>query len=179
MQKTIFHLKKHCTCKLTLNVMPMKAPLLLWKLQPRIMEHLVITWTPNVQNNPVPPKKKAACLLSKREKVAHKARSIISIAVNLKLELRTRRGVTDVAFIRCVWLTVGDIKTYEVETMQSTTKMEYGMFCFCAAAHFKDSSWNWGGQLSIWSFSKSGTDNCTLQNALLCSLTLKLCTPQP
>lgn len=120
-------------------------------------------------------KEKAAWLVSKREK----AGSIISIAVNLKLELRMRRGVTDVAFIRCVWLTVGDIKTCEVETMQSTTKMEYGMFCFCAAADFKDSSWNWGGQLSIWSFSKSGTDNCTLQNALLCFLTLKLSTPQP
>lgn len=124
-------------------------------------------------------KEKAACLDSKREKVAHKARSIISIAVNLKLELRKRRRVTDVAFIRCVWLTVGDIKTCEVGTMQSTTKLEYGVFCFCAAAHFKDSSWNWGGQLSIRSFSKSRTDNCTLQNALLCFLTLKLSTPQP
>lgn len=132
------------------------------------MQHLVITWTPNVKNNPFPPKKKQLVSIPKEKKLHTKPGASFSIAVNLKLELRTRPRVTDVALIRCVWLTVGDIKTCEVGTMQSTTKMEYGVFCFCAATHFKDSSWKWGGQLSIWSFSKSGTDNWTLQNALLC-----------
>lgn len=126
------------------------------------MQHLVITWTPNVQNNSFPPKKKQLVSIPKDKKLHAKPRASFSVAVNLKLKLRTRHRVTDVAFIRCVWLTVGDIKTCEVGTMQSTRKMEYGVFCFCAAAHFKDSSWKWGGQLSIWSFSKSGTDNCRM-----------------
>lgn len=44
-------------------------------------------------------------------------------------------------------------------------------------AHFKGLSWNSRGQLLIQSLNESGIDNWTLQNALLCLLTLKLSTP--
>lgn len=104
------------------------------------MQQLVITSTPNLQKQAFPPKKKQLVSDPQEKKLPTKPGAPFSMAVNLKLELRTRRRVTDVAFIRCVWLTVGDIKTCEVRTMQSTTKMEYGVFCFCAAAHFKDPS---------------------------------------
>lgn len=49
------------------------------------------------------------------------------------------------------------------------------LWAYCnPTAYFKDMSWNLRGQLLIRSLNESSIDNWTLQNALLCFLTLKL-----
>lgn len=90
--------------------------------------------------------------------------------------------VADAAFIRCVWRAVGNIKTQwslnVIESVGHHFQENKILYTYCnPTAYFKDMSWNSGGQLLIQFLDESGIDNRTLQNALLCLLTLKLSTP--
>lgn len=158
---------------------------MLWQLQPTIMQHPVITWIPIWQNSAfssfLPNKKSYTSLTKTRHQILFCYYEFIEIW-NSSSNWSIPAEVADAAFIRCVWRAVGNIKTQwslnVIESVGHHFQENKILYTYCnPTAYFKDMSWNSGGQLLIQFLDESGIDNRTLQNALLCLLTLKLTTP--
>lgn len=188
MQKTIFHLKKHSVCKLSWNVKTHGRSVALWQLKPTIMLHPVITWIPICQNSSFSPKERRIVVPFLEKKSIERPFPLLWIMTTIEMWNSSsnpdiQAEVTDVVgglqgiekeykvwYVYMLINSVGALIPLK-QSIQYSLPTVIPLLTSKACPEIQEDSY--------WSNSsmKSGIDNWTLQNALLCLLTLMLSTP--